>query len=63
MNKFLIKKSFLDNIDRISAKDYMPNEQDILRSSIKTTGIVETRFKCKDMDVRLVILLKRSFTF
>ena len=40
----------------------MPNEQDILRSSIKTTGIIETRFKCKELDVRLDILfLKESF--
>ncbi len=32
-------------IDRMSAPDYLPNDQDILRSRVKTTGITETTFK------------------
>uniref|UniRef100_A0A1I8JRC1 Guanine nucleotide-binding protein G(I) subunit alpha n=1 Tax=Macrostomum lignano TaxID=282301 RepID=A0A1I8JRC1_9PLAT len=34
-------KYFLDDLDRLGAKDYMPTEQDILRTRVKTTGIVE----------------------
>ena len=36
---------FLDNIDRIFVNDYLPTDQDILRSRIATTGIIETEFK------------------
>ncbi|PSN50965.1 Guanine nucleotide-binding protein G(o) subunit alpha, partial [Blattella germanica] len=32
---------FLDDLDRLGAKDYQPTEQDILRTRVKTTGIVE----------------------
>ena len=30
----------------------MPCDQDILHSTVKTTGIVETKFTCKDQDIR-----------
>merc|ERR1711971_1306679 len=33
-------KYFLDDLDRLGAKDYQPTEQDILRTRVKTTGIV-----------------------
>jgi len=35
---------FFSHIDRISNKDFIPNEQDVLRCRVKTTGIVETEF-------------------
>lgn len=35
-------KYFMDNIDRITEKDYVPTLQDILRSRQKTTGIFDT---------------------
>jgi hypothetical protein len=41
---FLLSKSYFDNIDRISASDFVPNEQDVLRSRAKTTGIIEIEF-------------------
>ncbi|KAF5898684.1 guanine nucleotide-binding protein G(o) subunit alpha, partial [Clarias magur] len=44
---------YLDSLDRIGAADYMPTEQDILRSRVKTTGIVETHFSFKNLNFRL----------
>ena len=32
--------------DKILDPSYTPNEQDVLQSHVKTTGIVETTFKC-----------------
>ncbi|XP_011661817.1 guanine nucleotide-binding protein G(o) subunit alpha isoform X1 [Strongylocentrotus purpuratus] len=46
-------KYFLDNLDRIGSPDYLPNEQDILRTRVKTTGIVETHFTFKNLHFRL----------
>ncbi|KAH7680277.1 G protein alpha subunit 3, partial [Aphelenchoides avenae] len=44
---------FLDSVERIAAPDYKPTEQDILLSRIKTTGIVEVKFKMKNVDFRV----------
>ncbi|XP_017333643.1 guanine nucleotide binding protein (G protein), alpha activating activity polypeptide O, b [Ictalurus punctatus] len=44
---------YLDSLDRIGSPDYMPTEQDILRSRVKTTGIVETHFSFKNLNFRL----------
>ncbi|CAH8526746.1 unnamed protein product [Schistosoma margrebowiei] len=44
---------YLTSIDRISAPDYLPTEQDVLRSRVKTTGIVETNFRFKDLDFKV----------
>lgn len=35
---------YCQNIRRIAHKDYIPTQEDILRSRIKSTGITETRF-------------------
>ena len=45
-------KYYFDSIDRISASDYLPTDQDILRSRVKTTGIVETMFRIGDLTYR-----------
>lgn len=37
-------KYYFDSLDRITQPGYMPTDQDILRSRVKTTGIVETSF-------------------
>ena len=34
-------KYFLDDIDRIGSEEYLPSEQDVLHTRVKTTGIVE----------------------
>uniref|UniRef100_A0A914H513 Guanine nucleotide-binding protein alpha-1 subunit n=1 Tax=Globodera rostochiensis TaxID=31243 RepID=A0A914H513_GLORO len=44
---------FLESVDRISKADYRPTEQDILLSRIKTTGIIEVKFKMKSVDFRV----------
>ncbi|KAL9631481.1 MAG: hypothetical protein Q9204_004213 [Flavoplaca sp. TL-2023a] len=36
---------YYNNIDRLFAKDYLPNDQDVLRSRLRTTGITETLFE------------------
>ena len=34
----------MDNIDRLASPGNVPNEQDLLRSRVRTTGITETVF-------------------
>ncbi|ELT95086.1 hypothetical protein CAPTEDRAFT_120382 [Capitella teleta] len=46
-------KYFLDDVQRLGAKDYMPTEQDILRTRVKTTGIVEVHFHFKNLNFKL----------
>ena len=40
---------YLNALDRLSKIDYIPTEQDILRTRVQTTGIVETNFAFKDL--------------
>ncbi|PMD26126.1 guanine nucleotide-binding protein alpha subunit [Hyaloscypha hepaticicola] len=49
----LFALSYFDNIDRIAQPDYMPNDQDVLRSRVKTTGITETTFIIGDLTYRM----------
>jgi guanine nucleotide-binding protein subunit alpha len=44
---------YFDAVDRLVAQNYMPTDQDILRSRVKTTGISETTFKVGDLTYRL----------
>ncbi|XP_030232205.1 guanine nucleotide binding protein (G protein), alpha activating activity polypeptide O, b isoform X1 [Gadus morhua] len=46
---------YLDSLDRIGASDYQPTEQDILRTRVKTTGIVETHFTFKNLHFRYLV--------
>ena len=57
--------SFLDDLDRLGGKEYQPTEQDILRTRVKTTGIVEVHFSFKNLkedgiqaakDIKLLLL-------
>ena len=52
-NKKFYFFSFLDDLDRLGAKDYQPTEQDILRTRVKTTGIVEVHFSFKNLNFKL----------
>lgn len=36
--------SYLSDLERIRAEDYLPTEQDILRARAPTTGIIEYPF-------------------
>lgn len=44
---------YFDAIVRISAEDYVPTEQDVLRSRAKTTGIIETEFEVDGVKFRM----------
>lgn len=44
---------YLNDVDRITAPGYVPNEQDVLHSRVKTTGIIETQFSFKDLYFRM----------
>lgn len=46
-------KYYFDSIDRISLPDYMPDDQDVLRSRVKTTGITESTFHIGELVYRL----------
>lgn len=40
--------SYFDDIDRLSEPGYTPTEQDVLRSRVPTTGIIEFKFTVQD---------------
>ncbi|KAI1722280.1 g-protein alpha subunit domain-containing protein [Ditylenchus destructor] len=46
-------KYFLDDLDRLSQANYQPTEQDILRTRVKTTGIVEVHFTFRSLNFKL----------
>lgn len=44
---------FLSSIERISRHDYIPTQEDVLRTRVKTTGIFETSFSYKGLQFKL----------
>ncbi|KAI8059352.1 guanine nucleotide binding protein, alpha subunit [Gongronella butleri] len=46
-------KYYFDAIDRIGDMNYLPTDQDVLRSRVKTTGITETTFVIGDLTYRM----------
>ncbi|XP_023210029.1 guanine nucleotide-binding protein G(i) subunit alpha-like isoform X2 [Centruroides sculpturatus] len=44
---------YLNSLDRISQPNYIPSQQDVLRTRIKTTGIVETLFTFKGLHFKM----------
>jgi len=47
-------KYYFESIDRLAAADYIPTEQDVLRSRAKTTGIIETEFTVERTHFKMV---------
>ncbi|CAN7977630.1 unnamed protein product, partial [Ixodes persulcatus] len=45
--------SYLNALDRISQASYTPTQQDVLRTRVKTTGIVETHFVFKELHFKM----------
>ncbi|KAM6921087.1 guanine nucleotide-binding protein subunit alpha-14-like [Xenentodon cancila] len=45
---------YMSNLDRISAQDYIPTEQDVLRVRFPTTGIHDYGFTIKTITLRIV---------
>lgn len=55
-NEFQLNDSagyFLDSLPRISAPNYIPSQQDVLRTRVKTTGIIESKFRYKGLLFKL----------
>ncbi|KLJ07238.1 guanine nucleotide-binding protein subunit alpha [Blastomyces silverae] len=44
---------YFDSVKRIAGSDYLPSDQDVLRSRVKTTGITETTFIIGDLTYRM----------
>eukprot|EP00041_Stephanoeca_diplocostata_P013122 m.227126 g.227126 ORF g.227126 m.227126 type:complete len:355 (-) comp19222_c0_seq1:135-1199(-) len=44
---------YFERIDYIADASYTPNKQDVLRARVKTTGIIETSFRYKNMIFRM----------
>ncbi|KAJ8046709.1 Guanine nucleotide-binding protein G(i) subunit alpha [Holothuria leucospilota] len=44
---------YLNALDRLSAPGYIPTQQDVLRTRVKTTGIVETHFTFKELHFKM----------
>lgn len=49
LSDLLSSCSYLNDLERIAQSDYIPTQQDVLRTRVKTTGIVETHFTFKDL--------------
>ena len=49
----LTSSSYFDAVERIAQPDYLPTDQDVLRSRVKTTGITETTFIIGDLTYRM----------
>jgi signal recognition particle receptor subunit beta len=45
---------YLNDLDRIAKPDYQPNQQDVLRSRVKTVGIVEMEFGVDGRKLKMV---------
>uniref|UniRef100_A0AAY4BSW4 Guanine nucleotide-binding protein G(i) subunit alpha-2 n=1 Tax=Denticeps clupeoides TaxID=299321 RepID=A0AAY4BSW4_9TELE len=44
---------YLNDLERIAKPEYIPTQQDVLRTRVKTTGIVETHFTFKDLHFKM----------
>jgi hypothetical protein len=47
-----LRCSYLMEIDRVAAPNYLPTEQDILRVRVPTTGIIEYPFDLEEIRFR-----------
>ena len=53
MNVYMVlPHSYLSALDRLGDPNYVPSEQDVLRTRVKTTGIVETFFAYKNLNFK-----------
>lgn len=46
-------RSYFDSIQRMADPNYLPSDQDVLRSRVKTTGITETHFQIGDLNYKV----------
>ena len=52
MLNLYLRCSYLMEIDRVAAPNYLPTEQDILRVRVPTTGIIEYPFDLEEIRFR-----------
>ncbi|XP_002730534.1 guanine nucleotide-binding protein G(i) subunit alpha-like [Saccoglossus kowalevskii] len=45
---------YLNAIERLALPDYVPTQQDVLKSRVRTTGIVETHFEFRKLHFKMV---------
>jgi guanine nucleotide-binding protein G(i) subunit alpha len=45
--------SFVQNLERITSQEYIPQDLDVVKAETKTTGISETQFAIDDLDIHL----------
>ncbi|XP_066500149.1 guanine nucleotide-binding protein G(i) subunit alpha-3-like [Hoplias malabaricus] len=45
---------YLNDLERISHQGYMPTQQDVLRTRVKTTGIIETHFTYRNLFFKMI---------
>jgi hypothetical protein len=56
-NEFQLDDStyyYMSDIDRISDTAYIPSQEDVLRTRVKTTGVVEMTYGLKNQTVRML---------
>lgn len=56
-NEFQLNDSaryYFEQIDRIASTSYVPTQQDVLRARVRTTGVIETSFKYKDLIFQII---------
>lgn len=46
--------SFFSDVRRLGEPNYIPNEADVLRARLKSTGIAETRFNMGQLSIQYV---------
>lgn len=46
--------SFFENMERIMHPSFVPTFNDVLRSRVRTTGIIETHIQVEDVSYRFV---------
>jgi len=44
--------SFLDDIERVAASDYLPTDEDVLKARLKTLGVSEHHFVMETQEIR-----------
>lgn len=57
---FCVGCSYLSDLERIKASEYLPTEQDILRARAPTTGIIEYPFDLDSIIFRYKILTNQK---
>ena len=48
---------FLDDLDRVCTSDYEPTDDDVVRTRVRTTGIVKIEFEFRHLMVRELIII------